>query len=85
MRPRIHCCVSRGPIGRPAKQRLTVLRPVSDIAVAFSCEYVLTKKVGTGLRQWPLLLSWLHMIEARPAYQLALKEGPKYDFCLLAK
>lgn len=57
----------------------------ADIALAFSCEYVLTKQVGTQGHptNWPKIHNWLHTLEQRPAYLKALKEGPKYDFCLL--
>lgn len=57
----------------------------ADLSLAFSCEYVLTKQIGTQGHptNWPKIHQWLRMIEARPAYQKALKEGPRYDFCLL--
>jgi glutathione S-transferase len=57
----------------------------ADLALAFSCEYVLTKQVGTKghSTNWPKIHQWLRTLEQRPAYQKALKEGPKYDFCLL--
>jgi glutathione S-transferase len=57
----------------------------SDIAVAFSCEYVLVKKIGLKGKEdsFPKIKAWLRHIEARPAYQETLEKGAKHDFCLL--
>lgn len=58
---------------------------ISDIAVAFSCEYVLMKKIGLKGKDdaYPSIKTWLRKIENRPAYEKTLKEGAKHDFCLL--
>ncbi|CAO1613755.1 unnamed protein product [Sympodiomycopsis kandeliae] len=56
---------------------------VADIANAFSCEYVLVKKIGTASKQWPHIEAWLRKIEARPAYKQAKQNAGKHDFTLL--
>ena len=59
---------------------------LSDIAVAFSCEYVLVKNIGLKGKPedaYPGIKAWLRKIESRPAYQETLKNGAKHDFCLL--
>lgn len=59
--------------------------PCRDIAVAFSAEYVLVKKIGLQGKEnaFPSIKGWLRKIEARPAYQETMKDGAKHDFCLL--
>lgn len=77
--PQRECGQERKPLP------LALTRPRSDIAVAFSCEYVLAKSIGTKgkVDAWPLLKQWLRTVEARPAYKQTLQTGAKHDFCLL--
>lgn len=73
------------------KRRITYFHSIpipshSDIAVAYSCEYVLIKQIGMKGKDentWPLIMKWLFKVEDRPAYKEALKRGAKYDFSLL--
>ena len=51
--------------------------------MAFSVEYVIGTQAGTGGKTWSMLERWLELLEARPAYQKALKNGAEHKYCLL--
>jgi hypothetical protein len=66
----------------PQAQDKTDCGPLFTV-MAFSVEYVIGTQAGTGGKTWSMLERWLELLEARPAYQKALKNGAEHKYCLL--
>lgn len=50
----------------------------ADTMMAFSARFILTRKLGTGDRQWPAIEAWLQNMESQASYVKAV-EKTGYD------
>ena len=46
----------------------------ADTMMGFSARFILTRKLGTGDRQWPAIEAWLQNIESQASYKKAVEK-----------
>lgn len=46
----------------------------ADTMMGFSAQFILTRKLGTGDRQWPAVEAWLQNIESQASYKKAVEK-----------
>ena len=46
----------------------------ADTMMGFSAQFILTRKLGTGDRQWPAIEAWLQHVESQAGYKAAVEK-----------